>query len=137
MEQEKEEIMGKQEIRAKRVPTPSRLFSRGVFITNPKKMIFLSGTCSYQGGEIKEQTLDVYRNIDALLKEAGATWGHVVRVLFFLRDIERDFEKFDEGRREFFQEAGIKPPYPASTGVQARLVSDDFLLEMEVTAVID
>ncbi len=129
--------MAKEEITAKRVPTPSNLFSRGISVTNAKKIIFLSGTCSYNRGGIKEQTLDVYRNIDALLKEAGATWNQVVRVLLFLRDIERDFEKFNEARREFFEEAGIKPPYPASTAVQARLVSDEFLLEMEVTAVID
>ena len=134
----------KEEIQAKEVPEPTRLFSRGIAVSNPKKLIFLSGAASYKGGGIKAQTLEVFRNITSLLKEAGASWDNVVRILFFLRDIERDFAEFDEARTEFFKEANIKPPYPASTGVQARMVSlpgieppERFLLEMEVTAVMN
>lgn len=129
--------MGKKEVKAEGVPTPAGLFSRGIVISNPKKLIFLSGLCSQKGGGIKEQTLEVYRNLTKLLKEAGATWDNVVKTLLFMKDMERDFAEFDKARRDFFKEAGIEPPYPASTGVQAKLVRDDFLIEIEVTAVID
>ncbi len=129
--------MAKKELRAKGVPPPGSIFSRGIVIANPKKLVFISGTCSHKGKGITEQTFEVYRNITALLKKAGASWDHVVRCLFFLRDIERDFAEFDQARRAFFKKAKIKPPYPASTGVQARLLRDHFLLELEVMAVID
>ena len=135
--------MVKEEIKAAGVPAPKRLFSRGIAVSDPKKIIFLSGAASYKGGSIKEQSLEVFRNIGELLKGAGASWDNVVRILVFFRDIERDFGGFDEARTEFFKEVRLKPPYPASTGVQARMVSlpgieppERFLLEMEVTAVI-
>ena len=129
--------MAKQEIQGKGFPAPRSLFSRGIVISNPQKVIFLSGVGSYKGGGIKEQTREVYQTITALLKEAGASWSNVVRVLFFMRDVDRDFEEFDKVRREFFKHEGIQPPYPASTGVQARMIPPGLLLEMEVTAVID
>jgi 2-iminobutanoate/2-iminopropanoate deaminase len=138
-----EKKLVKEEIKAAAVPTPTRCFSRGIAVTNPKKFIFISGAGSYKGGGIKEQSLEVFRNLDALLKEAGASWDNVVHTLTFLRDMKRDFKGFDQARTEFFKEAGVKPPYPASTGVEAKMIDapgieppECFLLEMEVTAVI-
>ena len=127
--------MGKKGIKAKDVPEPNRLFSRGIVIENPKKMIFLSGICSQAEG-IREQTMEVFKHIQSLLEAAGASWGDVVRCLFFLKDMKRDFEEFDRARKEFFEKAGIGQPYPTSTGVQATMVNERYLIEMEVMAVI-
>lgn len=134
----------KREISVPSVPPPPSVFSRGIVVTNLRKLIFLSGTCSHRAKDIRGQTLEVYENITTLLKKAGATWNDVVRCLLFLKDIDRDFNEFDKVRREFFKRQGIKPPYPASTGVQAKMVhprpgmaaGDEFLIEMEVTAVV-
>lgn len=86
---------------------------------------------------MRDQTLDIYRNITKLLHQAEASWDNVVKVLFFMKDMTRDFAEFNKARTEFFKEIGLKPPYPASTGVQAQLLREDFLIEIEVTAVID
>ena len=136
----KEEKMAKQEIKAKGVAAPTKLFSRGISISNPKKLIFLSARGCYDKKGIREQTLAVYRDITELLKEAGATWDHVVRVVTLIKDSdhrERDYEEFNKARADFFREAGVHPPYPAATGILARLPSEELLIEMEVTAVID
>lgn len=132
--------MAKQEIKAKSVPAPTKLYSRGLSISTPKKLIFLSARGCPQGKGIREQTIGIYRDITELLREAGASWDHVVRSLLILKDSnnrERDYEEFDKARTEFFREVGIKPPYPAATGILARLPCEEYLIEMEVTAVID
>ena len=54
-----------------------------------------------------------------------------------MKDLEKDYEEFNKARKDFIKEVRIEPPYPASTGVQAKLIRDDFLIEIEVTAVID
>jgi enamine deaminase RidA (YjgF/YER057c/UK114 family) len=132
--------MAKQEIKGKNVPATTKLFSRGISIANPKKIIFLSARGCYEGKGIREQTMAIYSDITELLKEAGATWDHVARVLLIIKDSdhrERDYEEFDKARIYFFKEAGVKRPYPAATGIFARLPSEELLIEMEVTAVID
>jgi len=72
--------------------------------------------------------------------EAGASWDHVVRSLLIMKDSnkrEKDYEELDKARTDFFREAGVKPPYPAATGIFARLPGGEYLIEMEVTAGID
>ena len=56
-----------------------------------------------------------------------------MRTTCYLRDIERDYEAFNEGRTEFFREQGLDP-LPASTGIQAILCRPDLLVEIEAIA---
>ena len=58
---------------------------------------------------------------------------YIVRTTCYLRDIERDYEAFNEGRTEFFREQGLDP-LPASTGIQAILCRPDLLVEIEAIA---
>jgi enamine deaminase RidA (YjgF/YER057c/UK114 family) len=53
-----------------------------------------------------------------------------------LRDIERDYEAFNEIRTQFFHEQGLNP-LPASTGIQAILCRPDLLVEMEAMVIFD
>ena len=129
--------MGKNEIRERGGDTSSRHFSKGVVVYNPQKIIFISGTCSRKGGGIKDQADDVFEKIRALLKEAGASWSDVVKTTTFLRDIEKDYEAFNEARAKFFQGEGLNNPLPTSTTVQAKLARSEFLIEIEVTAALD
>ena len=119
-------------------------FSRGLRIdlTTPVTHIFLSGTGSVgTGGEtlypgdFRAQCLRTYRNLTQLLAAAGATWHDVIRCTCYLRDIERDYEAFNEIRTEVFETLRLEP-LPASTAIQARLCRSDLLIEIEAHAVI-
>jgi enamine deaminase RidA (YjgF/YER057c/UK114 family) len=57
----------------------------------------------------------------------------VVRTTCYLRDIERDYEAFNEERTAFFKEQGLDP-LPASTGIQAILCRPELLIEIEAIA---
>ena len=69
-----------------------------------------------------------------LLASEGATWKDIVRTTCYLRDMERDYEAFNEERTAFFAQQGLDP-LPASTGIQAILCRPDLLIEIEAIAV--
>jgi len=116
-------------------------FSRGLRIDLDNLVILLiSGTASIdeQGqtvhvGDFDAQLRRTYHNITGLLSAEGATWKDVVRTTCYLRDIERDYAAFNEGRTAFFREQDLDP-LPASTGIQAILCRPELLVEIEAIA---
>ena len=118
-------------------------FTRGMHVELPgATMLFLSGTASVdeQGrsvhpGDFAAQCLRTYRNLTQLLTAEGASWHDIVRTSCYLRDIERDYDEFNQIRTMFFQSVGLNP-LPASTGIQARLCRSDLLVEIEAIAMI-
>ena len=121
-------------------PKPSS-FSRGLRIDlNGLAILLISGTASIDGngvsihiGDFRAQTRRTFDNITALLEAEGATWKDIVRTSCYMRDIERDYEAFNEERTAFFAEQGLDP-LPASTGIQAILCRPELLIEIEAIA---
>jgi enamine deaminase RidA (YjgF/YER057c/UK114 family) len=106
-------------------------------------ILLISGTASVDEngktvhvGDFRAQCWRTYRNITGLLEAEGATWKDVVRTTCYLRDIERDYEAFNEIRTQFFKEQGLNP-LPASTGIQAILCRPDLLVEIEAIAIFE
>jgi 2-iminobutanoate/2-iminopropanoate deaminase len=124
-------------------PKPSS-FSRGLRLDiKGVTILLISGTASIDDegrsvhiGDFRAQTQRTYENITKLLKAEGATWKDIVRTTCYLRDIERDYEAFNEERTQFFKEQGLNP-LPASTGIQAILCRPELLIEMEAMAIFD
>src|SRR5215472_8322840 len=116
-------------------------FARGMRIDlNGLTILLISGTASIdeQGrsvhiGDFRAQLRRTYHNLSGLLESEGATWHDIVRTTCYLRDIERDYEAFNEERTRFFQEQGLDP-VPASTGIQAILCRPELLIEIEAIA---
>jgi enamine deaminase RidA (YjgF/YER057c/UK114 family) len=118
-------------------------FSRGLSIELPgATMLLLSGTASVdeQGdtvhpGDFEAQCLRTFRNLTQLLVAENASWHDIVRTTCYLRDIERDYDRFNEMRTMFMTTLGLDP-LPASTGIQARLCRSDLLIEIEAIAIL-
>ena len=116
-------------------------FSRGMRIDlKGVTILLISGTASIddQGrtvhtGDFRAQTRRTFNNITALLAAEGATWHDIVRTTCYLRDIERDYQAFNEERTNFYHEQKLEP-VPASTGIQAILCRPDLLIEIEAIA---
>lgn len=77
---------------------------------------------------IVEQTEQTLKNIDAALKEAGATLKDVVRVRYILPD-KKEFPLIWPVLKRVFGDVR-----PAATMIQAELMKDEMRLEIEVTA---
>ncbi|HEY6446403.1 MAG TPA: Rid family hydrolase [Acidobacteriaceae bacterium] len=116
-------------------------FSRGMRIDlNGLTILLISGTASIDEsgksvhvGDFRAQMQRTYENITGLLESEGATWHDIVRTTCYLRDIDRDYEAFNEERTKFFAEQGLEP-LPASTGIEAKLCRSELLVEMEAIA---
>ena len=116
-------------------------FSRGMRIDlGSVTILLISGTASIDEngrsvhiGDFRAQMRRTLANIGGLLASEGCTWHDVVRTTCYLRDIERDYEAFNEERTAFYKEQGLEP-LPASTGIQAILCRPELLIEIEAIA---
>jgi enamine deaminase RidA (YjgF/YER057c/UK114 family) len=107
---------------------------------NGVTILLISGTASIDEhgvsvhvGDFRAQLRRTLANITGLLESEGCTWHDMVRTTCYLRDIERDYEAFNEERTAFYKEQGLDP-LPASTGIQAILCRPELLIEIEAIA---
>ena len=116
-------------------------FSRGMRIDlNGLTILLISGTASIDEngvsvhiGDFRAQLRRTFDNITGFLKSEGCTWHDIVRTSCYLRDIDRDYDVFNDERTKFFKEQGLNP-LPASTGIQAHLCRPELLIEIEAIA---
>ena len=69
-------------------------------------------------GDIKVQTRQVLKNLEAILKTKGATFAQVVKVTTHLQELHRDFAGYDQAYREF-----LSAPFPVRTTVGSDLMN--------------
>lgn len=101
------------------------------------QMIFVSGQVALDPeghlvgpGDIKAQTHQAFRNVEAVLARAGAALRDIVKITSYLTD-ESTFQQMLEARREIF---GGDPP--ASTAVVVRrLALPELMIEVEAIAI--
>jgi len=81
-------------------------------------------------GGIIEQTEQVLKNIEAVLKASGSTMNDVVKATVFLADMN-DFAKMNEVYAKRFA-----APFPARSTVQVARLPRDARIEIEVVAIV-
>ena len=97
------------------------IFLAGKVGTDPK-------TDAVVEGGIVEQTAQVLKNLEVVLKAAGSSLDDVVKTTVFLADMN-DFAKMNEIYARHF-----KKPYPARSTVQVARLPRDAKIEIEVIA---
>jgi 2-iminobutanoate/2-iminopropanoate deaminase len=120
------------------IPGLSTPVSHFTHVVRAGRIVFVSGCVATDGAgrlvggnDVVAQARQVHENIKRCLSAAGATFADICKVTVFLRDIN-DREKVNTVRQEYFG-----AHRPASTLVEiSRLVRDEYLIEIEATAVI-
>ncbi len=100
-------------------------------------LLFLSGqipldpeTGQLVGGGMEAQTERVVKNLEAVLKAAGADWSDVVKTTIFLTDMN-DFGPVNDMYSTYL---GVNPP--ARSTVQVARLPKDVKIEIEVIAAL-
>ena len=98
-------------------------------------LVFLSGqlgidpaTGEFPSDDVEEQCEQVFRNIQALLTEAGLAFSDVIKCTVFLADMA-DFAKVNAIYAKYFQ-----APYPARSAFAVAQLPKAAKVEIEVIA---
>lgn len=109
-----------------------------VTVEGARKYVYLSGQVARDAegkctapGDMRGQIIQVAENIDAGLKEAGATFANVVKSNTYVTNMA-EYLKHADLRANYFCN-----PIAASTTVEVKgLVHPDFMIEIEVIAMV-
>jgi enamine deaminase RidA (YjgF/YER057c/UK114 family) len=120
---------------------PIGMYSAG-FAVDAGRLVFVAGQVAIDGkgqvvgdGDFAAQAAQVYRNLRAILAEAGCTLRDVVKFTTFLTRYE-DFASFAEWRKKEYPALFPDGAYPPNTGVVVQaLARPGLLLEVEAIAV--
>lgn len=126
--------MEKKVIKTKEAPAAIGPYSQAILANG---IIYTSGQIPLDpesgevvGGGIREQTQKVLRNLEAVLKAAGAGLNDVVKTTVFLRDME-DFTEMNSVYSLYFTGS-----FPARSAVQVARLPKDVMVEIEAVAFI-
>ncbi|MGA2529791.1 MAG: Rid family hydrolase [Acidimicrobiales bacterium] len=112
-------------------PKPSGAYSQAI---SAHGFLFVAGIGPYDpstrlvvGTTIEDQTAQVMRNINEVLRSRELSFGNIVNSTVYLASLNRDFAGFDATYSRF-----LTPPFPARTTTGA--VLKNILVEIAVVA---
>jgi enamine deaminase RidA (YjgF/YER057c/UK114 family) len=116
------------------------VFSQAIEVTGAERVLFCAGQASVDeegktvaSGDMGAQTQQALDNVERVLREAGLGLRNVVRLDYFVTDMDRYFAEAHPVIVDRLRGAGVQP---AGTllGV-TRLAFPDLMIEIEATAV--
>ncbi|MGA1621930.1 MAG: RidA family protein [Synechocystis sp.] len=100
------------------------LFVAGQIALDPQTMTIAAE-------DVQGQTTQVMKNLEAILKEAGCEWKHIVKTTVFLSDMN-NFATVNAIYAQYFDEAIA----PARACVEVSRLPKDVLVEIDCVAVL-
>jgi 2-iminobutanoate/2-iminopropanoate deaminase len=117
-------------------PAPIGPYSQAILVD--EKFLYTAGqgpmdpaTGKIVEGDIKEQTRQVMKNLEAILIAGGASFASVVKTTVFLKDMN-EFAAMNEVYAEYLGASA-----PARSTIEAARLPRDIRVEIEVLAIID
>ena len=128
--------MSLQKVLTTDAPNPIGPYSQGIIVDG--RFVYTAGQVAIDPatnqliqGDIKIQTRQVLKNVEAILKAAGTSMNSVVKTTVFLKDFN-DFAAMNEVYAEFFSGSA-----PARSTVEVVRLPRDMKVEIEAVAVIE
>lgn len=125
-----------QKIFTDKAPNPIGPYSQAVLVDG--KFLYTAGQVSIDPatnqlveGDIKIQTRQVLKNVEAVLKAGGASLKSVIKTTVFLKDMN-EFAAMNEVYGEFFSESK-----PARSTVEVARLPKDVRVEIEAVALVE
>lgn len=126
-------VMEKKVIASSRAPKAVGPYSQAIMANGT---LYVSGqlpideaTGEFAPGGVKEQLVQIFKNISYILEEAGYSFTDVVKSTIYLTDM-KDFAVLNEVYSQFYSE-----PYPARVAYAVAALPKGALAEVDVIAV--
>ncbi|MBN8701668.1 MAG: RidA family protein [Bacteroidetes bacterium] len=134
-------------INSSKAPEPVGLYPHAKKVGN---LLFLSGVGPRERGtkkipgveldaagnimsyDIALQCHSVFKNVKAILEEAGSSWGNIVDVTVFLTNMKDDFATYNRLWAEYFKENA-----PCRTTIEINCLPTPIAIELKVIATIN
>ena len=114
---------------------PRGPYSHMTRVKGANETLYVAGMIA-AGADFDAQCAGVFRQIEAALKSAGAGWGNVAQFTTYLVHAQ-DIPKFRAWRLREFPRLFPDGKFPPNTLlVVSRLVGEQFLIEVQTTAVL-
>lgn len=120
-------------VSTKEAPAAIGPYSQGIVVNNlfySSGQIPLTAEGTMIEGDVAEQTHQVFRNLQAVLSEAGASLETVVKATVFIKEMN-DFGTINEVYGEYFSSHK-----PARSCVEVARLPKDAKVEIEVIALV-
>jgi len=120
-------------VQTNQAPAAIGPYSQGIVVNN---LFYSSGQIPLTAegvmvtGDVKEQTHQVFKNLQAVLAEAGASLETVVKATVFIKNMD-EFADVNEVYGEYFS-----THKPARSCVEVARLPKDALVEIEVIALV-
>ncbi|MEH7093610.1 2-iminobutanoate/2-iminopropanoate deaminase [Neobacillus vireti] len=120
-------------VQTNQAPAAIGPYSQGIVVNN---LFYSSGQIPLTSegimvtGDVKEQTHQVFKNLQAVLAEAGASLETVVKATVFIKNMD-EFADVNEVYGEYFS-----THKPARSCVEVARLPKDALVEIEVVALV-
>lgn len=120
-------------IQTQNAPAAIGPYSQGIVVNNifySSGQIPLNAEGQMVTGDIKDQTHQVFKNLQALLESAGASFETVIKATVFIKNMD-DFTAINEVYGQYFNHHK-----PARSCVEVARLPKDALIEIEVVALV-
>ncbi|MEH7547012.1 MULTISPECIES: 2-iminobutanoate/2-iminopropanoate deaminase [Bacillaceae] len=120
-------------VQTNQAPAAIGPYSQGIVVNNlfySSGQIPLTAEGDMVTGDVKEQTHQVFKNLQAVLAEAGASLETVVKATVFIKNMD-EFVAVNEVYGEYFS-----THKPARSCVEVARLPKDALVEIEVVALV-
>ncbi|WML58227.1 RidA family protein [Neobacillus sp. PS2-9] len=120
-------------VQTKQAPAAIGPYSQGIIVNNlfySSGQIPLTAEGDLVTGDVKEQTHQVFKNLQAVLTEAGASFETVVKATVFIKSMD-DFAAINQVYGEYFS-----THKPARSCVEVARLPKDVSVEIEVIALV-
>ena len=123
----------KKQVNTSLAPTAIGPYSQGVIAGN---LLFVSGQIpinpadgSLVSDSLESQANQVFKNLRAIIQEAGTSFEHVLKLTIYLTDLE-NFAAVNKVMENYFNE-----PYPTRATVEVSRLPKD--VEVEIDAIVE
>ncbi|CAG9610114.1 RidA family protein [Pseudoneobacillus rhizosphaerae] len=120
-------------IQTQNAPAAIGPYSQGIIVNNifySSGQIPLTTEGQMVTGDVKDQTHQVFKNLQALLETAGASFETVIKATVFIKNMD-DFAAINEVYGQYFNSHK-----PARSCVEVAKLPKDALIEIEVVALV-